>query len=127
MKQTWLIISFLFFISATCIRGQQNSVSEMTDDSEGERLTVKAQAPDSLPVPDDDVQAFFGENLQPILENRCMPCHFVGGKMYDKLPFDKAKTIQELGDQVFSRIKEPEEVKLFKDFLSAYPAEDVVN
>jgi len=37
--------------------------------------------------------------VRPILEQRCTPCHFTGGKMYARLPFDRAETIVKLGEK----------------------------
>ena len=31
--------------------------------------------------------------VQPILVKNCSPCHFTGGKMYARMPFDKDTTI----------------------------------
>jgi hypothetical protein len=39
----------------------------------------------------------FASDVRPILESSCQPCHFQGGKMYEKLPFDKPETITKLG------------------------------
>ena len=33
----------------------------------------------------------FTLQIQPILVNHCSPCHFTGGKMYEKLPLIKEK------------------------------------
>ncbi len=54
-----------------------------------------------------------------ILGARCQPCHFPGGKMYERLPFDRAETIETLGDRLFTRIKDPEERKVIQTFLDA--------
>jgi hypothetical protein len=35
----------------------------------------------------------FSKQIQPILVSHCSPCHFPGGKMYQRLPFDKDTTI----------------------------------
>ena len=35
----------------------------------------------------------FKSTIQPILQKNCSPCHFPGGKMYEKMPFDKGETI----------------------------------
>src|SRR5262252_3296605 len=35
----------------------------------------------------------FASDIRPILQSSCQPCHFQGGKMYEKLPFDKPQTI----------------------------------
>ena len=63
----------------------------------------------------------FDTQIQPIFKSKCMPCHFTGGKMYDRLPFDKPETIRKLGVKVFTRIKEEDERRLIEDFLTQAP------
>ena len=60
----------------------------------------------------------FDTQIKPILQSRCMPCHFQGGKVYDKMPFDKPETITRLGEKLFTRIKDKEEQRLIREFLS---------
>ena len=60
----------------------------------------------------------FDTQLKPILQSKCMPCHFSGGKMYDHLPFDKPATIRKLGTRLFTRIKDEHDRKLIEDFLT---------
>ncbi|HSE17758.1 MAG TPA: hypothetical protein VLB46_11955 [Pyrinomonadaceae bacterium] len=60
----------------------------------------------------------FETQLKPIFQSKCMPCHFSGGQMYDRLPFDKPATIRKLGTRLFTRIKEANERKLIEDFLA---------
>lgn len=59
----------------------------------------------------------FDKEIRPILQSRCMPCHFQGGKVYDKLPFDKPETITRLGTKLFTRIKDEKEQRLIREFL----------
>ncbi len=61
----------------------------------------------------------FKHDVQPILESRCMPCHFTGGKMYATLPFDKPETIARLGERLFTRIKDPKSQAVIRQFLAA--------
>ena len=63
-------------------------------------------------------QVDFARDLQPILASRCQPCHFPGGKMYDRLPFDSAATIRTLGTKLFTRIKTEDEQALIRRFLA---------
>ena len=56
-----------------------------------------------------------------ILERKCQPCHFAGGKMYGKLPFDKPETVYKLGEKLFTRIKDPHEQEVIRAFLAAAP------
>ncbi len=60
----------------------------------------------------------FARDIQPIFEKRCQPCHFPGGKMYARLPFDKPETIHKLGEKLFTRIKAEDERASIRTFLA---------
>jgi hypothetical protein len=60
----------------------------------------------------------FATQIRPILEARCQPCHFNGGKQYARMPFDRAETIKSLGTKMFTRIKDEREQQLLRDFLA---------
>ena len=62
----------------------------------------------------------FQKQIQPILEKRCNPCHFPGGKMYERLPFDKAETLlkPEVQPVMLKRIKEEDENKLIREYFA---------
>jgi hypothetical protein len=60
----------------------------------------------------------FATQVRPMLEQRCTPCHFAGGTMYQRLPFDRSETIKSLGTKLFSRIKGENEQYLIRQFLS---------
>lgn len=60
----------------------------------------------------------FPTQIKPVLEARCQPCHFSGGKVYDKMPFDRAETIKTTGTKLFTRIKDENERRLIRDFLA---------
>ena len=64
----------------------------------------------------------FASDIKPILESRCQPCHFQGGQMYEKLPFDKPETITKLGTKLFTRIKNEEQQRVIREFLSEQSA-----
>lgn len=63
----------------------------------------------------------FDTQLKPLFQAKCMPCHFSGGQMYDRLPFDKPATIRKLGTKLFTRIKEEHDRRLIEDFLTQSP------
>lgn len=69
----------------------------------------------SAPAPRVD----FKTQIRPILEQRCQPCHFAGGKMYARLPFDRPETILKLGTKVFTRIRDEKSQTLFRQFLAS--------
>jgi hypothetical protein len=60
----------------------------------------------------------FKADVRPILESRCMPCHFAGGKMYKSLPFDKPETIVTLDEKLFTRIKDERSRAVIRRFLA---------
>jgi hypothetical protein len=64
----------------------------------------------------------FASDVRPILQSRCQPCHFQGGKMYEKLPFDKPETITKLGTKLFTRIKNEDQQRVIREFLSEQSA-----
>jgi hypothetical protein len=79
-------------------------------------------APAALPVASEPkARVDFDTQLKPIFQSKCMPCHFSGGQMYDRLPFDKPATIRKLGTRLFTRIKEEHDRKLIEDFLTQTP------
>jgi hypothetical protein len=63
----------------------------------------------------------FDTQLKPIFQSKCMPCHFSGGQVYDRLPFDKAATIRKLGTKLFTRIKDEHDRRLIEEFLTQSP------
>ena len=63
----------------------------------------------------------FETQVKPMLQSKCMPCHFSGGQMYERLPFDKPATIRKLGTRLFTRIKEEDKRRLLEDFLAQSP------
>jgi hypothetical protein len=62
--------------------------------------------------------ASFEKTVKPILEQRCQPCHFAGGKMYERLPFDRPATIVKLGTKLFTRIRDEREREAIRAFLA---------
>lgn len=60
----------------------------------------------------------FARQIEPILRSKCQSCHFKGGTMYEKLPFDRPETIKHLGTKLFTRIQDESDRKLIRDFLS---------
>ena len=72
----------------------------------------------SFPTSSDPVRKVdFNTEIKPIFQARCQPCHFQGGKVYEKMPFDKAETITRLGTKLFTRIKDQKEQALIREFL----------
>lgn len=58
----------------------------------------------------------FSTQVQPILIKNCSPCHFPGGKMYERMPFDQDTTIINHQAGILRRIKGAEN-DLIKTFV----------
>ena len=81
-------------------------------------LTPTVRAQDSTSVAATPNKIDFGTHVEPILKSKCQPCHFSGGKVYDKLPFDRPETIKTLGTKLFTRIHDENERKIIREFLA---------
>jgi hypothetical protein len=66
----------------------------------------------------------FTTQIRPLLESRCTPCHFAGGTMYERLPFDRPETITKLGEKLFTRISDEKERQLIREFLTQQAEQD---
>jgi len=61
----------------------------------------------------------FSKQIQPFLQAHCQPCHFEGGKMYAKLPFDRPETVVKLGSKkLFTRIHDETQRELIRQFIA---------
>jgi hypothetical protein len=78
------------------------------------------EAPPSVPAMPQHAptRVDFNSDVKPILEARCQPCHFPGGVMYERRPFDRAETITALGTKLFTRIKDEGEQRIINEFLA---------
>ena len=67
-----------------------------------------------IDFPEDTID--FSTQIKPILLKNCSPCHFTGGKMYERMPFDKDTTIINHQSGILKRIKGDENA-LIKTFI----------
>ena len=113
MKAGALILGLmLVFVSYACGRAKLSALAPALSS-----LSAHKPATETSPTPTPE-KIDFAKQVRPILESRCTPCHFAGGKMYERLPFDRAETITLLGTKLFSRIKDEKEQRLIREFLS---------
>jgi uncharacterized membrane protein len=111
MRVSALILALvLVYVSNTSGRAKTNApaISTSSTHTPATKVSDKQEAS----------KVDFTTRIRPIFESRCMPCHFAGGKMYERLPFDRAKTITLLGEKLFSRIKDEHEQRLIREFLA---------
>jgi hypothetical protein len=106
-------LAVLLAAAGTCARG----APELNDTPAAMPPRTAAAPAHSTPARAVDFQT----QVKPLLEARCSPCHFAGGQMYEKLPFDQPATIHHLGEQLFTRIQAAEEQALLRAFLAQAP------
>lgn len=100
---TLLFVS-LFFVR-TC--GAPSSPSKPVASSDATEADAK-----------DDRRAEFESTVLPLLQRKCVPCHFPGGKMYDKLPFDDPRTILGHSEAIGRRFRAEEEKRIIAAFVA---------
>lgn len=81
--------------------------------SEGSSASVSARTNSTVAM-----KVEFATQIRPILETKCQPCHFSGGKVYERLPFDRPETIKTLGTKLFTRIKDEDKRRIIREFLA---------
>jgi hypothetical protein len=64
----------------------------------------------------------FATQIRPLLQARCQPCHFPGGRVYAAMPFDRPATIVRLGEKLFTRIKDENQRRTIREFLAQQAA-----
>jgi len=57
-------------------------------------------SPTATPAPD-----LFLTSVRPMLAQKCAPCHELGGKLYEKLPFDNRAVVAEHAPGMMKRLK----------------------
>jgi hypothetical protein len=48
----------------------------------------------------------FKDSVAPLLKEKCAPCHFKDGKVFDRYPFDQYETVRKLGKRLNTRLKD---------------------
>lgn len=101
MRISFIILSFILLIQ-TCNFQNNDSLPSTTKES----------------IPKNIKPIDFDKEIKPIFVKNCSPCHFPGGKMYARLPFDKDTTIINHSAGIMKRIKNEEENTLLKNFIA---------
>lgn len=95
---------FIFFCFLALFGWPGNGIEMPPQEPSGEQMKVLNDSID------------FTVQIQPILVKNCSPCHFTGGKMYERMPFDKDTTILNHQAGILRRIK-GEENNLLRSFI----------
>ena len=115
MRTAALVLFFTLVVTSYAC-GHINARSKTASNS----LSVSSANSSAEPVGAETVTPLvdFATQVKPIFEARCQPCHFNGGKVYAKMPFDRPETIKTLGTKLFTRIKDEKDRQLIRDFLA---------
>jgi len=112
----WRVIGQLLAIalaSSSCVKSKASAPAVTLSANKASEAPVLVTA-----VTADSSRIDFATQIQPLLSARCQPCHFPGGKMYARLPFDRPETIRLLGDKLFTRIRDTQGQALVRGFLA---------
>jgi len=101
-----MLVLFVAFGLEACQRGKPATFSGSSKTFASALLVRTAKKPD------------FNNEIKPIFQARCQPCHFQGGQVYDRMPFDKPETITRLGTKLFTRLKDEKEQRPIREFLA---------
>ncbi len=126
-----LVLAAAFTTPAILLRCASSRTAGLAPGTRAPTRDAAAPAPSASPAPSPSPSAApaptpaaahadridFTTQILPLLQERCSPCHFPGGRMYDRLPFDKEMTIRLLGTRLFTRLREPEDQELIGAFL----------
>lgn len=83
-------------------------------------LPVTTPEPSPAPAPAAATD-LFASSVRPILEAHCTPCHFPGGKMYERLPFDRPETLASHREGALRRLKGDDRAT-FEAWLKTLPS-----
>ena len=74
--------------------------------------SVPAPATPSLEV------VSFEASVKPLLARTCTPCHVPGGRMYERMPFDRPEVVFAHKEGVLRRMKNPDDRQLLERWFA---------
>jgi hypothetical protein len=78
-----------------------------------------APAP-ATPTPTPTPEAVsFEASVRPLLARTCTPCHVPGGRMYERMPFDRPEVVFAHKEGVLRRLKNPDDRQLLERWLAS--------
>jgi hypothetical protein len=81
--------------------------------------SAPAAAP-SPPAPAREAVSF-DASVKPLLARTCTPCHVPGGRMYERMPFDRPETILAHKEGILRRMKAPDDRQRLERWLETQP------
>jgi len=84
--------------------------------------TPPPSAAPSVPVPatpSPSLEAVsFEASVKPLLARTCTPCHVPGGRMYERMPFDRPEVVFAHKEGVLRRMKNPDDRQLLERWFA---------
>jgi len=99
----------------TCPAGQTRSEPKSSADLQPPQ---RSSRPTPTAAPD-----LFASAVRPMLAESCSPCHAPGGKMYERLPFDRPEVVSSHVAGIRRRLK-GENLQTLERWLSTLPSPD---
>jgi hypothetical protein len=71
----------------------------------------------ATPAPSPEAVSFEA-SVKPLLARTCTPCHVPGGRMYERMPFDRPEVVFSHKEGVLRRMKNPDDRQLMERWLA---------
>lgn len=79
--------------------------------------TAPSVAASAMSAPSPEAVSFEA-SVKPLLARTCTPCHVPGGRMYERMPFDRPEVVFAHKDGVLRRMKNPDDRQLMERWLA---------
>jgi hypothetical protein len=71
----------------------------------------------ATPAPSPEAVSFEA-SVKPLLARTCTPCHVPGGRMYERMPFDRPEVVFSHKEGVLRRMKNPDDRQLLERWFA---------
>ena len=61
----------------------------------------------------------FEASVKPLLARTCTPCHVPGGRMYERMPFDRSEVVFSHKEGILRRMKNPDDRQVLERWLAS--------
>jgi hypothetical protein len=72
---------------------------------------------DPSPAPSPEAVSF-DASVKPLLARTCTPCHVPGGRMYERMPFDRPEVVFAHKEGVLRRMKNPDDRQVLERWFA---------
>jgi len=62
----------------------------------------------------------FEASVKPLLARTCTPCHVPGGRMYERMPFDRPEVVFSHKEGILRRLKDPDDRQVLERWLAPH-------